>query len=156
MKWLVLAVTILIFNSIAFLMRKRLKFSELYATVTFALVADTLSDLYASFNFKAWGFFEPAKAELTTMFIILGIYPAAAAMIINWYPYESAWWKKIIYLMCWSVFSTAYEWLTLVTGILWHKNWNLFYSFLIYPFIYYMLIVHIRIYRWWTAKNSTN
>jgi hypothetical protein len=148
MKWIVLLLTILLFNTIVILMRKRLKTSELYTTVIFSLVVVLLTDTYASFSFKAWGFFKKEETEFSVLLIILGIYPAAATMIINWYPYKSVWWLKFCYLMGWTFFSTAYEWLTLKVGILWHSNWNLFYSFVLYPFIYYLLILHLRIYRW--------
>jgi uncharacterized membrane protein YczE len=153
MKWTVLVITILIFNTVVILMKKRLKISEIYTTVTFGLLIDLLVDIYASFRFKAWGFFEVEKVEFSAMLIILGIYPAAAAMIINWYPYKSVWWLKLCYLLGWTVFSTAYEWLTLKVGILWYKNWSLYYSFLIYPFIYYILILHVRIYQWIKQKE---
>jgi hypothetical protein len=156
LKWIVLIITILLFNTTSFFMRKRLSYSELYSTVLFALVACSIADGYASFHFKAWGFFEVEKVEFSALLIVLGIYPGAAAMIINWYPYASSWWKKFTYLMGWAIFSTLYEWLTLVVGILWHIKWNLFYSFLIYPFIYYMLIIHVRIYRKWMTNNSTD
>lgn len=152
MKWIVIAATILLFNAIAIFMRKRVKISEIYATVTFALLMDLLVDVYASFRLKAWGFFQVEKAEFSVIFIIFGIYPAAAAMVINWFPYQSVWWVKLGYLLGWAFFSTAYEWLTLRVGILWHIHWNLLYSFVMYPFIYYMLIVHVRLYRWIKQK----
>jgi hypothetical protein len=153
MKWTVLIITILIFNSVVILMKKRLKISEIYATVTFGLVFNLLVDIYANFRFKLWGFFEVEKIEFSTILIILGIYPAAAVMIINWYPFKSVWRLKLCYLLGWAVFSTAYEWLTLKVGILWHIHWNLFYSFLIYPFIYYILILHVRFYQWIKQKE---
>jgi hypothetical protein len=155
MKWIVLIISILIFNAVAILMRKRLKISEIYATVAVALLLDLLVDVYASFRFKAWGFFQVEKAEFSVMLIIFGIYPAVATMIINWYPYNSGWKIKLGYLIAWAVFSTAYEWLTLKVGILWHINWNLLYSFVMYPFIYYILILHVRIYRKILATNGT-
>ncbi|XEC97361.1 CBO0543 family protein [Paenibacillus tarimensis] len=129
-------------------MKKHIKKSELYTTIIFGLLASLLVDTYASFRFEAWGFFEKGKAEFSVLLILLGIYPAAAAMIVNWYPYKSRWWLKLAYILGWTICSTGYEWLTLKTGILWHVHWNLFYSLLLYPAIYYMLIVHVRIYRW--------
>ncbi|TVY08934.1 CBO0543 family protein [Paenibacillus cremeus] len=135
-------------------MNKKLKLSEIYTTVVFSLFIVVLTDAYAGFRFKAWGFFEVEKVEFTALFIILGIYPAVAAMIINWYPYESVWWKKSGYFLGWSLFSTAYEWLCVKTGILWHIHWNLYYSFVLYLLIYYLfLILHVRIYRWMQKKE---
>lgn len=146
--WILLFLSILLFNSVAFFMKKRIKISEIYVTVIFALLVCAIVDVYASYRFKAWGFFDVGKAEFSVMLIFLGIYPAVSAIIINWYPFQSAWWKKFIYLMSWGVFSTAYEWLTLKLDIIWHMHWNLYYSFLLYPIMYYIcLILHIRLYR---------
>jgi hypothetical protein len=154
MKWVVIILSILFFNTLAFLMKKRLKVSEIYNTIIFGLFSSILVDIFASFRYKAWGFFEEDKAEFSVMLITFGIYPAVAAMIINWYPYKSVWWMKISYLMGWTIFSTVYEWLTVKVGILWHINWNLYYSFILYPFIYYMLILHVRMYRWMKQKEG--
>jgi hypothetical protein len=148
MQWIVIILTIIFFNAIAIKMKKHLKISEIYTTIIYALFSSLLVDLFASVRFKAWGFFKVDETEFTALFIILGIYPAAAAMILNWYPNRSVWWVKFSYLMAWSSFSTVYEWLTIKVGILWHINWNLYYSFILYPFIYYMLILHVRFYRW--------
>jgi hypothetical protein len=147
MSWFVIFGTMLIIYPIAFSMKKRLPMSEIYTTVVFGLFLNTSVDTFAISRFKAWGFFEVDKIEFKALWIVIGLYPVFAAMIINWYPYNGTWWKRPLYLIAWSSFSTCYEWLTLKVGILWHINWNLFYSFLLYPFIYYMLILHVRFYR---------
>ncbi|MDP4086241.1 MAG: CBO0543 family protein [Bacillota bacterium] len=108
MKWIVIII-ILIFNTITIFMRKRIRISEIYTTVTFALLIDVIADTYASARFKAWEFFSVEKIELSALLIIFGIYPAIAAIIINWYPYQSLWWKKFFCLIGWAIFSTAYE-----------------------------------------------
>ncbi len=153
MKWVIIILTILIFNIILILMKKRLKIAEIYVSVIFSLFVVLLTDIFASYRLKAWGFFNVEATEYSSLFIIFGIYPAAAAMIINWYPYKSVWWIKIGYLLGWTIFSIVYEWLALKVGILWHIHWNLFCSLLLYPFIYYMLIVHVRVYQWLTRKH---
>lgn len=153
-SWIVIFVTTLIIYPIVIHMEKHLSLSETYMTVVFGLFVQTLVDTFASFQLKAWGFFEVEKAELKSLWIILAIYPIFATMIINWFPYRASWWKKILYLLAWSTFSTCYEWLTIRVGIMWHMNWNLFYSFLLYPFIYYLLIVHVRVFRWMQNYNS--
>ncbi|MED3563164.1 hypothetical protein [Bacillus xiapuensis] len=83
LKWAILIITILLFNTISIFMKKRLKMSEIYTTVIFGLLASTIADLYASYRFKAWGFFEVEKLEFSVLLILLGIYPAVTVMIIN-------------------------------------------------------------------------
>jgi hypothetical protein len=154
MSWLVIIGTILIVYPTVYKMNKRLLKSEIYMTVVFGLFVQTLVDTFASAGYKAWGFYEVEKIEFKALWIIMGIYPFFAALIINWYPYDGHWWRKWLYLMAWSTFSTGYEWLTMKVGIMWHINWNLFYSFLLYPFIYYLLIIHVKFYRWLQAQPS--
>ncbi|MGG1677957.1 CBO0543 family protein [Neobacillus sp. NRS-1170] len=146
MSWFVIFGTMLIIYPIAFFMKKRLSITEIYPTVVFGMFVSTLVDAFASYH-KAWGFFEVDKVELSALWIIIGLYPIFAAMIINCYPYRGARWEKTIYLIVWSAFSTSYEWLSIKVGILWHIKWNLFYSFLLYPFIYFLLIIHVKFYR---------
>lgn len=44
-------------------MHKRLKISELYTTVNFALIVCVVVDVYARFRYKAWGLFDVDKVE---------------------------------------------------------------------------------------------
>lgn len=148
MAAILLATSIVLFNSAALMVRKRLSSAELYCTIIFGLFVQSLTDIYASFRFYAWGFFKIEQAELTSLWIILGIYPASAVLIINWYPYHSVWWKKALYLFVWTIYSTGYEWLCVKTGVIWHGNWTLWESFFLYPIIYYMLVLHVRFVRW--------
>ncbi|HZG55347.1 CBO0543 family protein [Paenibacillus sp.] len=152
--WPFLIGSVFAFNAVALRMKRRLPVVDIYATVMFAMFVDVLVDLYASFVFHAWGFFEPKKVEFTALWIIFGIYIPSAAMIVNWYPYHSTWRRKLGYLLLWSAFSTVYEWAALHYGIIWHQNWNLFYSFLLYPAIYYMLIAQLRGLRWLVRRFS--
>lgn len=154
MSWLVIFGTIVISWPIVIFMNKRLPVSEIYTTVVFGLLVQALVDTYASFEYKAWGFFKMDRAEFKALWIILGIYPIFSSMIINWFPYHKAWWKKFLYLIAWAAFSTGYEWLSVKSGIIWHKNWNLLYSFMLYPAIYYMLTLHVRFYKRLRQKNT--
>jgi hypothetical protein len=150
MSWLTISfllVSIVIYWTFVFKAKKNLLPRELYVTVLFALFLDLLVDTYASFRYKAWGFFNIDDIEYTSLLVILGIYPAVAILIVNWYPYRDIWWLRCTYLLAWSVYSTFYEWLTMQVGIIWHLNWRLSYSFLLYPFIFYVLVLHIKLYR---------
>jgi hypothetical protein len=147
MAWIVLGVSIIVFNTTAYIMKKKLTVKQMYSTILFALFLAVTVDMYASFRFDAWGFFNPERAELARLLIVLGIYPAVTLLIINWYPYKELWWKKLNYLLLWSIFSVAYEWFMLELGVLWYGHWRLIYSLLLYPFLYYLLIVHVKLFQ---------
>lgn len=154
-KWIFLAVSILVFNITAIQSRKRLPITTIYATTCFALCVQQYFDSYATFRFRAWGFFTVGKADFPSLLVKWGIYPAVSVLIVNWYPYHSSRWKKFSYIMGWSVFSTVFEWAAIRLDILWHIHWNLFYSFLMYPVIYYVfLILHVRFYKWLKQREG--
>ncbi|CAG7646587.1 hypothetical protein PAESOLCIP111_05197 [Paenibacillus solanacearum] len=156
MEWILIFGTMAITLPIALFMKKNISAAEMYVTLIFGLFVQSVVDVFASFHFLAWGFYEVPIAELKSLWTILGVYPLFASMIINWFPYEQSWWKKTIYLLSWSIFSTTYEWLYVKIGIIWHMNWNLFRSFLLYPFFYYLLILHLRFFRILRSKSLLN
>jgi hypothetical protein len=151
--WVFIISSIIFFNAAAFYIKKRLTVPEMYATIMFALFVEEVVDEYASFELEAWGFFMKDRVELEALWIILGIYPAATVLIVNWYPYAARWWKKALYLLGWAVFSTGYEAITMKLDIIWHASgWTLWKSFMMYPLIYYMVIFQVRVYRWIVQK----
>jgi hypothetical protein len=144
----ILFTTALVIYPTAIFMRKNHCLSDLYATVLFSSCFQCLVDAYAGFRFKAWGLFIPDEVEFKSLSVILGIYPIFALLIVNWFPYRKSFAVKLGYLLAWTFFSTAYEWVCLKAGIIWHQNWNLLYSFLIYPVIYYAISYHMRFFQW--------
>lgn len=148
MSAVLIVITYLVIWPTIIFMKKHLPISEFYATILFALFLQNLVDAYSSFRFQAWGFYDVKAVEFGALWIILGIYPAFTILIVNWYPFAGVWWEKGLYLLLWSVFSTGYEWLAIQTGIIWHIHWNLLCSFFLYPFIYYLLIAQIHLFRW--------
>ena len=101
-----------------------------------------------------YGFFEPYFIEAKTLLIMLGIYPAATMLIINWYPFNRPLINRLHYILCWSVFSTLYEWVFLKMGFLYHKNWNIWLSAISYPFLYALLIGNLKLIRWLEHKKK--
>jgi len=124
------------------MMKKNLKPIIYYATVFFGLFWAKLSDSYAE-KYQLYYLFDKGTIEYKTIILFLGVYPACAMMIINWFPYTKSIVRKMIYLMGWTIFSTFYEWVSLMNGIVHFVNWNIWYSALSYPPLYGMLILNI-------------
>ncbi|MEH7483499.1 CBO0543 family protein [Neobacillus drentensis] len=82
------------------------------------------------------------------MLILFGIYPAATMLIINWYPFNRPLISKVSYIICWSVFSTLYEWLMLKMGYFYHDHWSIWLSAVSYPFLYGALLGNLKFIRW--------
>ncbi|AIE61752.1 CBO0543 family protein [Bacillus methanolicus] len=142
-----LYVSIVVFNLTAFLMKKNLRPIEYYASIFWGLFCSEIADCFA-YKYDMYGFFDPYFLDAKTLLIVLGIYPAATMLIINWYPFNRSFIIKFFYIIVWSVFSTFYEWLTLKMGYLYHHHWNLWLSAVSYPFLYAALLGNLKFIRW--------
>jgi hypothetical protein len=151
---LFLYTTVVIFNLIAILMRKNLTPIEYYSTILFGLFNSEIADRFTD-KYDAYYFFDPWFIELESLWVLLGIYPAAAMIIVNWFPYNGSKYKKLLYLLGWSVFSSFYEWLSLKAGFLHYHHWKLWYSAILYPFLYSTLFLNLRFVKWITQKRRT-
>ncbi|MBA2870234.1 hypothetical protein HNQ85_000492 [Anoxybacillus calidus] len=148
-----LFISIFIFNLVAFLMKKKLSPYEYYSSILFSLFVSEFVDRFTD-KYNWYYFFEPYFIEGKTLLVVFGIYPAATMLIINWYPYHGSKKAKILYLLLWSIFSTFYEWIALKANFLHHNKWNLWYSAILYPFLYGMLIWHLKFIHWLTSKQQ--
>jgi len=152
--WGFLLSSVAVYNAVCFFMKKRLSVAELYVTVWFSLATQSIVDTFASFEYDAWGFFVKERVEFEALVVIFGLYVPAAVMIVNWYPFGAAPWRKLLYLLAWSSYSTAYEALAVRYGVIWHDRWSLLHSFLLYPFIYYLLILHLHVFRRFVRRRN--
>lgn len=142
----ILYISVIVFNLVAILMRKKLLPIEYYGTIFFGLFTAGLTDRFTD-RYDMYFFFDPWFVEVESLWIMFGIYPAAAMMIVNWYPYNGSWYKKGLYLLAWSIFSTFYEWISLKAGFLHYHHWKLWYSAISYPFIYSLLLINLKFFR---------
>lgn len=144
---LFLYVSVAAFNLIAILMRKGLAPVEYYCTIFFGLFTSGIVDRFTD-KYDIYYFFDPYFIDAKTLWVVFGIYPAAAMMIVNWYPYHANRYKQFLYLLGWAAFSTLFEWSFLKAGYLHYHHWELWYSAVSYPFLYYLLILNLRFLRW--------
>jgi hypothetical protein len=149
---LTIYISVFIFNTAAFLMKKRLRAFEYYGSILFGIFCAEISDRFAD-RFDLYYFFNSKLIEVQTFWVLLGIYPAATMLIINWYPYKKTWFKKALYILAWSLFSTFYEWLSLKSGFLHYEHWKLWYSAILYPFLYSGLLLNLYFIRWLIKKS---
>ncbi|MFP5114121.1 CBO0543 family protein [Bacillaceae bacterium C204] len=127
-------------------MKKKLRPIEYYASIFWGLFTAELADRFTD-KYNMYYFFNPYFVEAKSLLVILGIYPAATMLMINWYPFNCPLKNKFYYIICWSIFSILYEWLCLKMGLLHHKNWNMWLSAISYPFLYALLIGNLKLIR---------
>ena len=148
---LTLYISVFVFNVVAIFMKKRLSSFEYYGSIFFGIFVAELTDRFTEWN-NTYYFFKPSKIVLKSLWVMLGIYPAAIMLIINWYPYNKSWSKKVLYILAWSAFSTFFEWISLKSGYLHYTTWKLWYSAIMYPFMYSGLILNVYFIRWLNKK----
>jgi hypothetical protein len=149
---LFLYISVIVFNLVAILMKKRLSSLEYYSSIFFGIFCAEISDRFAD-KYNLYCFFQPKVIEVQTFLILLGIYPAATMLIMNWFPYRKSWTNKALYILAWSLFSVFYEWLCIKNGFLHYVHWKLWYSALSYPFLYSGLMLNLYFIRWLNKKS---
>jgi hypothetical protein len=76
---------VIIFNTVAICMKKKLKPIDMYATVVTYMVIQTKVDRW-TYMLDWYGFFSRWFVDAPTLLISVGLYPAAAVIMLNFYP----------------------------------------------------------------------
>ncbi|KQL52413.1 hypothetical protein AN964_01890 [Heyndrickxia shackletonii] len=135
--------SVLVFNSVALLTKKKLEPIVYYASIFWGLFFAEFTDRWTD-KWDFYGFFEPYVIDWPSTVIILGIYPAATVLLINWYPYKGTSIAKIRYVLAWSIFSSAFEYSFYLAGYeYFHGGWEWWYSAISYPFLYEILFLQV-------------
>ncbi|WP_368857099.1 CBO0543 family protein [Neobacillus paridis] len=81
----------------------------------------------------------------TILFLgILLYFPSISLLFLNFYPSEKKIVKKVLYIMLWSLFSVTFEWISMHTEFFYHNGWKLWYSAILYPIIFLILVINLR------------
>ncbi|WP_407647395.1 CBO0543 family protein [Gracilibacillus salitolerans] len=139
--WILIFVIFILFNLIAFFVPRRLSKIEIYATSIFAFVYGLSTDIILNLHYHLYGYFQEGFDWLGLLGIIL-YFPSISFLFLNFYPSNRKIWNKILYILLWSAFSTFFEWVSLQTEFFYYTSWKLWYSALLYPFIFLILIIH--------------
>ncbi|MFC0274705.1 CBO0543 family protein [Metabacillus herbersteinensis] len=65
-------------------------------------------------------------------------------VFLNYYPTDKNIRNKIIYIATWSVFAVVFEKFYLWSGTFYYNGWKLWYSAILYPFLYLSLYLCLR------------
>lgn len=134
-------ITILLVIGITYFMPKRMTALEMYSTSLFAITLSCYADMYLSMDYHLYDYFEEGM-DYTHVIIQVGIYPFINMIYLNFYPFAGSITRKALYIIGWSSFATAYEWVALQTSFFHHDNWRLLYSAAIYPFLFILLLAN--------------
>jgi hypothetical protein len=141
-----LILTVIVLNAVFWLMPKKLTAIEIFSTCMFAVVFELIVDIYLDLKLDWYGYFKKG-VQWGSLIAIFGIYPAANAIFLNYYQYMRNVAQKLLYITGCSVFSVVYEWLADVSGYFYQNQWKLWYSAIVYPFIYLILLTILKFVR---------
>jgi hypothetical protein len=136
----------LLLNIVSFSVPKNLSKIEIYATSFFAYAFGFTTDVVFDLHYHLYGYFHPGFQWLTLLAIIM-YFPSISFLFLNFFPIHKRMLSKITYILVWTAFSTGFEWLTLQTEFFYYNGWKLWYSAILYPFIFLALISNLKLVR---------
>lgn len=144
--YIYLFISIIVYNLVAWLIPKRMTKQEMYTTTIFALYFQAIVDVYLDLKYHLywqwdWGI------DYISMLMMLGIYPAANIIILNYFPYGKGTRNQATYILVWTILLVLYEIGSKWAGILHYKEWKLYHSAMAYPVILIILAFNLWIFR---------
>ncbi|WEG12575.1 hypothetical protein PU629_21205 [Pullulanibacillus sp. KACC 23026] len=145
MPYTFILMSALVLYTIVYFVPKRLSYSEMYTTSIFAILFNTLVDVYLDLRLDLYGYFKKGP-DYETLLVLVGIFPPFNIIYLNRFPYGEKLVIKIRYILIWAMIAVFYEYLAFKSGLLYYRKWSLLYSAMCYPFsltitvLNYMLI----------------
>lgn len=151
--WILVFVFFTFLNLTAFFMKKRLTKMEIYATTVFALLFGIITDVVLDLHYNVYGYFDKGF-QWKKLLALFMYFPAINLLFLNHYPINKSVSKKLTYYLAWTSFSTTFEWLSQKTYFFYYNGWKLWYSGLLYPFIFLTLFINLKFIRRINNRSS--
>ncbi|MFX3617905.1 MAG: hypothetical protein ACE3JK_10280 [Sporolactobacillus sp.] len=133
-----LLTAIIVFNAFVFWKNSRLSKNQIIHIWTFTIALQTVADLYTSFKYHAYWYFN-GEIDWKILPVMLVLIPPVNIIFLNWYPFKQVLFKQIFYILCWSIAITFYEWIALLPepwGYFHYGWWKIEYTLAIDPFLF--------------------
>jgi len=136
---LFLILSVIVFSLIALFIPKRMCGIEIITTTLFALYLEALVNVFLDFKYDLYGYFSKG-VDWRGLFYGFGIFGQVSIVYLNYFPYNKKLMSKVIYIIGWSVFAYIYELLFLWSKTYYYNGWKYWYSLIIYPILYLILM----------------
>jgi hypothetical protein len=130
-----------IFMVIAYFIHKRISYVEMYTVILFSAVFQLIVDILLEFKYELYGYFDKGVDYQTFIFIFM-IYPPLTVIFLNYFPLGRGSIILSLYFLGWVIFAIVYEYLAVQVGAFYYTNWKLWYSAIIYPFVYLLITLN--------------
>ncbi|PLT28693.1 CBO0543 family protein [Peribacillus deserti] len=144
--WTLVYIFFIILNAIAYFVPKNLKKSERYSTSIFAIMFGFITDEVLSLHLNLYGYFNQGfqwQGFLSSFMYFIPI----NILFLNYFPVNKGILIRAKYIFFWTFFSVLFEWLILQTEYLYYNGWKLWYSAMLYPFIFLILYMNLIVVR---------
>jgi hypothetical protein len=145
--------TISVLAIVVAIMPKKLSALELYSTSSFALSLALTTDTYLDLTLHLYGYFTKGAQPMGLLFSLI-TYPAVNMIFLNFYPYMKRFGYKLLYIVGWWIFALCFELLAVKTGLFYYSGWKWWYSATVYPMLYLILLLNLRLVRFMAVRHS--
>jgi hypothetical protein len=137
---------------VAYLIPKKLKRYELYATSLFAIAFGLLVDTVLAVKYKLYILDDPG-VQIPPLIGQVILYAGTNIMVLNLYPFDKPIIWRVIHIVGFTIFALLFEFISFKVGFIKYNEWNLWYSALCYPFLTYLLVWHYTFFRKMVSRN---
>lgn len=140
---MIILIIFIILAITSFYIPKRIGKIEIYATSFFAYAYGITTDMVLDLHYNLYGYFQEGF-QWSGLFGVILYFPLVSFCFLNFYPAENKLIKKATYLLFWCIFSIIFEWICVQTEFFYYNGWKLWYSALLYPLIFSVLIYNLK------------
>lgn len=142
-----LIIAVILFNTLAFIAVKRLTKSKMVHMWVFTILFHLFVDLFLGLKYQAYWYFNRG-IEWSDVPAIILLSPPAVLMFLDRYPFYSLFFKRLLYILLWSLMIVVFEAFSLLPepwGFFRYGWWKLEYSALVYPVLFSIILFY---YKW--------
>ncbi|MED4228265.1 CBO0543 family protein [Neobacillus cucumis] len=142
-----LIIAIVIFNSCALKIKKRLSPNQMYHIWMFTIAFQSIFDVYVDFKYHGYWYFTK-NVDWQSFIAHIFLVPPVNVIFLNFFPYKKELYKKILYIAVWEILLLLYESIALLPepwGFFYYGWWTIWHSIIINPIL---LLILVGYYKW--------
>lgn len=151
-----MSVEFLFFSSVVFLILallvpKNLPKCEIYVVALFSIALGFLMDITFDLKYNIYGYFSPG-VQYAGFLPFLIIFPSTGVLFLNFYPLKKSLRLRFFYILCWTVFSLIFEYLSTLSGYFYHNGWKYWYSVIGDPILFFLQLLQLKLFKKYSRK----
>lgn len=141
-----------IFALVAYIIPKKMKLYEIYATSLFATLFGLLVDTVLAVKYKFY-VLDKTGIQIPPLIGQVILYWSTSIILLNFFPFGKQIKWKVVYILCFTLLTVAFEFISFKFGLIKYNEWKIWYSALCYPFLIYFLVLHYKFFQWLVVRT---